>query len=75
MLFFNCATVLLNFFSECSFKCCLGVAEYIVIIVLRYNLYLIYLCPCLLDLGQFLSYLCDIIFIFIVINHITSFKP
>ena len=35
------------------------------------------MCPCL-DLGLLISYLCDLLFIFsfifIVINHITSFK-
>ena len=55
-------------------SCCL---IHIAIIILRGILYLVYLCPCL-DLALFMSYLCDLIFIFslifIVINHITSFK-
>ena len=47
------------------------------IIILRKILYLVYLCPCL-GLDLFMSYLCDQFFtfslIFILINHITSFK-
>ena len=50
---------------------------HIAIIILSHILYLLYLCPCL-DLGLFMSHLCDLCFIFvlisIVINHITSFK-
>ena len=36
------------------------------IIILRHFLYLLYLCPCL-DLGLFMSYLCDLFFIFVFI--------
>ena len=47
------------------------------IIILRYNLYLVYLGPCL-SLIQFMSYFCELFFIFslifIVINHTTSLK-
>ena len=47
------------------------------IIILRHILYLVYLCPCL-GLDQFMSYICDLLFIFIlifsVINHATSSK-
>ena len=39
---------------------------HIIIIILRHVLYLLYLCPCL-DLGLFMSYLCDLFFIFIFI--------
>ena len=50
---------------------------HITIIILRHILYLAYLCLCL-GLGLFMSYLCDLFFIFsiafIVINHITSSK-
>ena len=53
-------------------RCCL---IHIIIIILRHVLYLLYLCPCL-DLGLFMSYLCDLffifIFIFIMINRIIS---
>ena len=45
--------------------------------MLRYILYLAYLCSCL-GLGLFMSYLCDLFFIisliFIIMNHITSLK-
>ena len=45
------------------------------IIILRYFLYLLSVCPCL-GLGLFVSYLCDLffifIFIFIMINSIIS---
>ena len=55
-------------------KCCL---IHITPIIRRHILYLVCLCPCL-GLGLFASYLCDPFFIFsfiyIVINHITSFK-
>ena len=55
-------------------KCCL---IHITTIIRRHILYLVCLCPCL-GLGLFASYLCDPFFIFsfiyIVINHITSFK-
>ena len=44
-------------------RCCL---IHITIILLRQFLYLLYLCPCL-DLGSFMSYLCDLFFIFIFI--------
>ena len=48
---------------------------HITIIILRHILHLVYLCICL-DLGLFVS--CDLFFIssliFILINHITSFK-
>ena len=55
-------------------RCCL---IYITIFILRHILYLVYLCPCL-GLGLFMSYLCDLFFvfslIFMVINHIPLFK-
>ena len=58
----------------------LGVAYYILhiaVIILRHILYLVYLCPCL-GLGQFMSCLCDLFFIFslifVIIDLITSFK-
>ena len=55
-------------------SCCL---IHIAIIILSHILYLVYLYPCL-DLGLFMSYLCDLFFIpgliFISINHISSFK-
>ena len=44
-------------------RCCL---IHISVIILRHFLYLLYLCPCL-DLGLFLSYICDLFFIFIFI--------
>ena len=47
------------------------------IIILRHNFYSVYLGPCL-SLSQFMSYFCDLFFIFslifIVINHIASLK-
>ena len=47
------------------------------IIIPGHIIYLLHLCPCL-GLGLFMSYLCDLFFIFslisIVINHITSSK-
>ena len=64
--FFQLALVLLNFsWIELLMllRCCL---LHIGIIMLRHFLYLIYLCPCL-ELGRFMSYLCDIFFIFIFI--------
>ena len=55
-------------------RCCL----YIIIIILRHILYLVYLCPCL-GLNVFMSYLCDLFFIisiiFIMINSIISWIP
>ena len=55
-------------------RCCL---VHIAIMILKHMLYLVYLYPCL-GLGHFMSYLCDLFFIFslvfIVINHTTSFK-
>ena len=55
-------------------RCCL---IHITIIILRHILYLVYFCLCL-GLGLFMSYLCDLLFIFslifIVINHLTSLK-
>ena len=60
---------------ECQmlFACCL---IYITIIILTHNFYLAYL-RLFLGLGLFMSYLCDLLFIFsillIVINHMTSF--
>ena len=41
--------------------------------ILRHFLYLSYLCPCL-DLGLLVSYLCDLFFIFIMINRIILFE-
>ena len=53
-------------------RCCL---IHVRIIIVIHFLYLLYLCPCL-DLGLFMSYLCDLffifIFIFIKINRIVS---
>ena len=53
------------------FRCCLT------IITLRHISHLVYFCP-FLGLGLFMSYVCDLFFIFsifiIVINHMTSFK-
>ena len=53
-------------------RCCL---IHISVIMLRHFLYLLYLCPCL-DLGLFMSYICDlffiVIFIFIMINCISQ---
>ena len=53
-------------------RCCL---IQISVIILRHFLYLLYLCPCL-DLGLFMSYICDlffiVIFIFIMINCISQ---
>ena len=75
--FFKSTLVLLNFSwieLQMLLRCCL---IHITIIILRNKLYLVYLCLCL-DLGLFISYLCDLFFIFslifIVINHIISFK-
>ena len=55
-------------------RCCL---IHITIIILRPILYLVYLCPCL-GLCLFISYLCDLFYIFslifIFINYITSLK-
>ena len=55
-------------------RCCL---IHINIFILRYILYLVYLCPCL-GLGLFMSYISVPFFIFslafIAINHITSLK-
>ena len=57
----------------CLIRCCL----HIIVNILSQTLYLVYLYPCL-GLGLFMSYLCGLFFIFslifIVINHITSFK-
>ena len=76
-LFFNSASVLLNFIMNWASKIASCYLIHITIITLSYNLYLVYLCPCL-GLSLFMSYLCDLFFIFslrfIVINHITSFK-
>ena len=44
---------------------------HISIIIVRHFLYFLYFCPCL-DLGLFISYLCDLIFIFIMIDRIIS---
>ena len=45
------------------------------IIILRHDLYLVHMCPCL-DLGLFMSYLCDpfftLIFVFVMNNRIIS---
>ena len=53
-------------------RCC---SVHIAIIVLKHILYLKYFCLCL-SLGMFMSYLCDLLFIFSLIftaiNHITS---
>ena len=51
-------------------RCCL---IHISIVKLRYFLYLLYLCPCL-DLCLFMSYLCDLsfIFIFVMMNLINA---
>ena len=66
--FFNPNSVLLNFFmnwaSNIAYRCCL---IHTTIITKRHILYLVYLCPCL---GLSMSYLCDLFFIFIAINHI-----
>ena len=55
-------------------RCCL---IHLAINILRHILYIVCLCSGL-GLGRFISYLCDLLFIFslifIVINHITSFK-
>ena len=55
-------------------KCC---SIHITIIILRHILYLVSLCP-FLGLGLFMSNLCDVLFIFslifILANHIASFK-
>ena len=70
-------SVLLNFFHELIFKCCLCIAIHIAVTMLRHILYLICLCPCL-SLGLLMPYLRGLRFIFclifIAINHITSFK-
>ena len=72
---FNTASVLLNFSwleLQMLLRCCL---IHISIMILRHVLYLLCLCPCL-DLGLFMSYLCDLffifIFIFIMINSVIS---
>ena len=56
-------------------SCCL---IHISIMILRHFLYLPYLCP-FLDPGLFMSYLCDLffifIFIFIMINRMNSDTP
>ena len=61
-------------YASRKFRCCLIHAT---IIMVSHILYLLYMCPCL-DLGLLISYQCDLLFIFsfifIVINHITSFK-
>ena len=49
--------------SQVLLRCCLIPLS---IIILRYLLYLLYLCPGL-DLGLFMSHLCDLFFIFIFI--------
>ena len=53
-------------------RCCL---IHVSMIILRHVLYLLFSCPCL-DLGLFMSYLCDLffffIFIFVIINRIIS---
>ena len=64
--FFSFSLSVAKLFHELSFKCCLGVK---IIIILRHFLYLIYLCPCL-DLSLFVSYLCDLLFIFILSSRI-----
>ena len=57
-----------------SLRCCLINVS---IFILRHFLYFLYLCP-YLDLGLFLSYLCDLFFIFVfiltMINHIIPSK-
>ena len=62
-------------FSWIEFQMLLGVTWSI--FILKHFLHLLYLCPCL-DLGLFMSYLCDLffifIFIFIKINHIIPRK-
>ena len=59
---------------EILLRCCL---IYVLIIILRHILYLVYLCP-YLGLGLLMSCVCDLFFIFspifAVINHIISFK-
>ena len=47
-------------------RCCL---IHMSIIILRHFLYLPYLYPCL-NLSLFMMYLCDLFFIFIMVNHI-----
>ena len=61
-VFFNSASVLVNFSinSASLLRCCL---IHISIIIVRHFLYLLYLCPWL-DLGLFMSYLCDLFFSF-----------
>ena len=84
--FFLYATLFLN---TASCRCCLTFSGielqvllrsfliHVAIILLRHILYLVYLCLCL-GLGQFMSYPCDLLFIFILIfiaiNHIMLLK-
>ena len=59
---------------EMLLGCCL---IHLAIIMLKHILYLVYLGPCL-GLGLFMLHLCNLFFIFslifIIINHITSFR-
>ena len=71
-LFSNSASMLLKFFmiwSSNVVRCCL---LHMSIIIYRSILYLLYsyLCPCL-NLNLFMSCLCDLFFIFIIINIIS----
>ena len=75
--FCNSALVLLYSFINWA----LNIAEVLLktstIIILRHILYLVYLYPCL-DLSLFMSYFCDVFFIFslifIAVNHMKSLK-
>ena len=73
-LSFKSASVLLNFFMNFKmlFRCCLVPIS---IIIMIYFICFLYLCLCL-DLGLFMSHLCDLFFfffsIFIMINRIIS---
>ena len=62
-------------FHDLSLTCCLRVEVQEGINILRYFLFLLYLCPCV-DLGlfllarRFMSYICDLFFILLVNRYI-----
>ena len=63
--FFNSASVYFMNWTSNVVKCCLNIT----IIILRHILYFVYLGPCL-DLGLFMSYLCDLFFVLSLIFHL-----
>ena len=70
----KCCLTFLRIELEMLLGCCL---IHLAIIMLKHILHLVYLGPCL-GLGLFMLHLCNLFFsfslIFIIINHITSFR-